>query len=530
MAKKLTYEELEQRVKELDKEAVEHRRMENSFREFCEIGKALSMERKIDKLLPVIMTGLSKVLEADRSTLFLVPWDQLTLWTRFAEGLDGESISLDLKMGLAGVCALTKEIVNIANAYEDPRFNRETDSVTGFRTESVLCAPLVNKLEGVIGVLELLNSKTGVFSREDEEKAFKSAALLADIDFSDDAQKGRANALVDDIRQATECQRGCVFLLNKEKGELRSVIGQGLGDREIRLSLSLGIAGLVAVTGEELNIQDAYADSRFDKSTDERTGYRTRDLLCVPIKNQSGDIIGVIEAINKKNGTFTGRDLDLLKGLSSQVAMFIENAILANDYHVQFMSILEVLAASIDAKDPLTANHSQKVNEYATGIARELGFREADIEILSVSALLHDYGKLGTNENILKKPGKLSPQEYEHIKQHAKNTRDILSRMYLIRQYRNVPLIASSHHERLDGSGYFQGLRDHEIHFMAKIIAVADVFDALTAKRHYRDALSSEAAFEILEQGIGTQFDENIVEALKKYWEKQRSQQIASTG
>ena len=93
-----------------------------------------------------------------------------------------------------------------------------------------------------------------------------------------------------------------------------------------------------------------------------------------------------------------------------------------------------------------------------------------------------------------------------------------------------VPLIASLHHERLDGSGYFQGLTDHEIHFMAKIIAVADVFDALTAKRHYRDALSSEAAFEILEKGIGTQFDENVVEALKKYWEKQRSQQIEPTG
>lgn len=122
------------------------------------------------------------------------------------------------------------------------------------------------------------------------------------------------------------------------------------------------------------------------------------------------------------------------------------------------------------------------------------------------------------DDNILKKPGKLTSEEFEHIKQHVTNTRNILNKMYFMRKYHDVPLIASCHHERLDGSGYGDGLVAQEIPFMAKIIAGADVFEALTAKRHYREALSPEDGFKILEEDAGTKFDENIVAALKRYW------------
>jgi len=191
---------------------------------------------------------------------------------------------------------------------------------------------------------------------------------------------------------------------------------------------------------------------------------------------------------------------------------------LIDEHEQQFKSILEVLAASIDAKDPLTAGHSLNVTKYAAGIARELGFGEAEIEVLTVAALLHDYGKLGTSDDILKKPGKLTPDEYEHIQGHVVNTRHILNKMFLMRKYRDVPLIASSHHERLDGSGYADGREAHQIPFMAKIIAVADVFEALTSKRYYHEARSPEAAFDILNKEAGTKLDENIIQSLKQYW------------
>jgi HD-GYP domain-containing protein (c-di-GMP phosphodiesterase class II) len=237
--------------------------------------------------------------------------------------------------------------------------------------------------------------------------------------------------------------------------------------------------------------------------------------------------MGVIEALNKINGVFSDHDKDILKSLSSHVAMFIENVLLFDEQNRQFQSILAVLAASIDAKDPLTAGHSKKVAEYSIAIGRELGFGEEDIDILNVAALLHDYGKLGIDDRILKKPGKLTEEEFDHIKQHIINTRSILNKMSFVRKYKKVPLVASSHHERLDGSGYSEGLTDNKIPFMAKILAVADVFEALTAKRHYRDALSPEEAFKILDKEAGTKLDENVIAALKSCWEKHDYRQLS---
>ncbi len=260
----------------------------------------------------------------------------------------------------------------------------------------------------------LLNKKTGFFTKKDEEKVLETSSRLTEMGCVTDLDKDKVKPLIYDLRQSAECDRGSLFLIDRVKGELFSLLAEGIEGHDIHLSLNLGIAGLVAITGQEINIQDAYADPRFDKSKDERTGYRTRCILCAPIKDQSGEVIGVIETINKKDGTFTDSDKDLLNALSSFVAISIENAILFHEQHRQFRRVLEVLAASIDAKDPLTAGHSQNVTKYAAGIARELGFGETEIDVLTVAALLHDYGKLGIADDILKKPGKLTPEEFVH--------------------------------------------------------------------------------------------------------------------
>ena len=503
------------------REGIEELSSENKqLKRFMEIGKVLYDERNVDRLLPLMVTEISRALGADRGTLFLVDWERMKLSTRFAEGMDGQRIQLDLRMGLVGLSVLTKRTINVPHAYDDPRFNAAIDKRTGFRTDSVLCVPFFDRQGEVMGALQMLNRETGVFREADERKALRAAAQLASMNGAGPVDQARAQGVIQALRRSTHSERGSLFLLDREKAELCSVVADGLQDLDIRLGLNLGIAGLVAVTGAELNIEDVYEDRRFDRSTDENTGYRTRSILCVPIRNQSGEVLGVIEAINKKGGLFTDADRELLKALSSYVAISIENAMLFDEQHRQFKSILEVLAASIDAKDPLTAGHSQKVTEYAAGIARELGFGEDEIDTLSVAALLHDYGKLGIDDKILKHDGLLTPEQYESVKKHVVNTRNILGKMKFMRKYRNVPLIASCHHERLDGSGYAYGLKGHEIPFMAKIIAVADVFEALTAKRLYHEALEPEEAFEFLDQGVGTKFDGNVVEALKRFWEK----------
>ena len=488
------------------------------------IGNTFRMERNLEKLLPMIMNEISCFLDADRGTLFLVDWEKRQLWTKYAEGIESNRIQIGLKMGLVGSCVLTKNIVNVAYAYDSPNFNPEIDELTGYRTESVLCSPIFNRQKEIIGALEFLNKRAGVFTKEDERKAISVAESAGGFDLKNKNDFKQAMALVTALRAEIECDRSAIFLLDREKGEIHSTIAEEMEDWDIRLNLNLGIAGLVALTAEVINIPDVYSDSRFDRSVDERTGYKTRCMLCVPLKTQSGEILGVIEVMNKKNGVFTEEDVDQLKSLSSYVSIFLENAVLFDEQIRQFRSIMEVLAASIDAKDSLTAGHSARVAQYSVGIAGELGFGEDDQDILNVASLLHDYGKLGTDDNILKKPGRLTLEEFEHIKEHVVNTRNILNKMMFSRKYRTVPLFASRHHERLDGSGYPDGLTAGQIPFMAKIIAVADVFEALTAKRHYRDPMSVEDAFILLEQDVGTKFEGNVVEALKRYYKKNPQQ------
>jgi len=217
-------------------------------------------------------------------------------------------------------------------------------------------------------------------------------------------------------------------------------------------------------------------------------------------------------------------------GVANQIAISIHNVRLVEARLRQFQSMLKVLVASTDARDPVTAGHSLRVTEYVQGICQELGLTPTYCEVIRVASLLHDYGKIGVEDKILKKPGKLSPEEYAEIKTHASKTRRILEEIEFEGIYRSVPEIAGSHHEKIDGTGYPLGLKGEDIPFGAKIIAVADVFEALTARRHYRDPMPVEKAFEILENKIGSRFDRRCVESLRRYYQKKNQGESAPSG
>jgi len=154
---------LKSRIQELTAE-------NEQLKQIIAMGNTLCMERNMEKMLPLMMKEISSLLDADRSTLFIMDWERRQLWTKFAEGMDSDRIHIELKMGLVGLCVLTKKIVNVAYAYNSPYFNAEIDEQTGFRTESVLCAPIFDQKKEIIGTLEFLNKRSGVFTKEDEDK------------------------------------------------------------------------------------------------------------------------------------------------------------------------------------------------------------------------------------------------------------------------------------------------------------------------------------------------------------------------
>ena len=487
-------------------------------RQLVEIQRRVGAERDITRLPDIVMREVSSLLGTDRSTLFLLDWETMQLRACFAQGVEGKSIVVPLRMGIVGAAILQRRILNIVNAHQHPYFNSSIDALTGYKTDSVLASPIISDEGMVLGGVELLNKKTGRFTKEDEKTLTTAVQRVAGLIQEGvlDTQCARDEMAV--LHKQIDFDRGSVFVTDEATGQLVALYSEGLEKREISLTLKLGIAGLVALTNQMLLVPEAASDTRFDPSFDRLTGYHTKNILCVPLRGANGEALGAIQAINKMEGCFCEQDVEMLTSVAGIVSIAIENAMLLKDSDRQFHSILEVLAASIDARDTMTAGHSQRVAEIAVEIGMKMGFVEADLDVLRVSAILHDYGKIGVDDCVLKKNGKLDEPEFNHMKQHATITCDILEKIYFARKYRGVPLIASSHHEYLDGSGYPNGLGANEIPFMAKIIAVADVYEALTADRHYRDSMTSEQALAILDKGVSNnKFDAGVLAALRAY-------------
>lgn len=326
--------------------------------------------------------------------------------------------------------------------------------------------------------------------------------------------------IAQETQKALSADRCTVFLYDREKGELWSKIALGVGGQEIRFPADKGLAGHVASTGETINIQDAYNDARFNKDIDKQTGYRTKTILCMPMRNLNHEIVGVFQVLNKFGDEyFTPEDEDLLIAIGSSTGIALENARLFkrqqdmyDDQKRSFISFMNTLAASIDARDRITAGHSKRVTLYSIAIAEKLGLSGTDIEALEHAALLHDIGKIGVKDSVLCKQGKLTEDEYSHIQEHAQITHDILNKMYFEEKFKNVPEIAASHHEKMNGSGYFRGLKGEEICLGGRILAVSDVFDAITSKRHYRDRMPFVNVLNIMKKDAGTHFDSQIVD------------------
>ncbi len=172
------------------------------------------------------------------------------------------------------------------------------------------------------------------------------------------------------------------------------------------------------------------------------------------------------------------------------------------------LEMLTVIAKTLGLKNPYTEKHSEDMIRYAVDTARKLNLGESFIENIKYGTLLHDIGKLAVPDNILNKPGKLDAEEFEEIKKHPVAGYELLKSVF-----EPISLIVRDHHEKVDGSGYPNGLKGDEIGLPAKIVAVADVFDALINERPYKKAFSKEEAVKIIKEGVGTHFDEEVVSA-----------------
>ena len=320
------------------------------------------------------------------------------------------------------------------------------------------------------------------------------------------------------------CEVGSLLLLDEEKKDLFFEVALGeKGEtvKEVRLKVGEGIAGWVAEHSKPLMVADVTKDSRHSIKVDDTSGYKTKNIICVPVMVKE-KVIGVLQAVNKLNNEhFSNEDLELFELLANQVAIAIENAILYEKIHTTFLEVSEALAESIEKRDPYTGGHTKRVLAYSMAIAKYMKLNEEEMEKLKIAAILHDIGKIGVEDKILRKKENLTEEEYQEMKKHPMVGVEILGH---ISQLKDIIPGMRYHHERTDGKGYPNGLKGNNIPLIARIISVADTYDAMTTTRPYHNALSNSKAVAELKRCAGTQFDKSVVYAFIKAFENNEIQ------
>jgi len=319
----------------------------------------------------------------------------------------------------------------------------------------------------------------------------------------------------DALRELLSSDGASILLFNEEKKALKFYITSGGASGEIEtidVPIEGSIAGECFKRKETLIINDAEKNPKHFKKTDKKAKYTTKNLIATPLFSDKQPI-GVLEAVNK-NSDYNERDKFIIELFSSLISSKIMNSKIYEEVSSTVKGIILAVATAIDLRDTYTHTHSNNVSKVALQIGKSLNFNDSFLEELEISALLHDVGKIGIPDEVLNKPGKLTDEEYKIIQSHTIIGGDLLSEIDFLSK--NIPLGALEHHEKLDGTGYPYNKKGDEISLFGKLLAVADIYDALTAKRVYKEPWPKEKVLNMLKGDCPEKFDCEIVNTLDK--------------
>lgn len=323
-------------------------------------------------------------------------------------------------------------------------------------------------------------------------------------------------------REMIVSDRCTVWLVDEQRDELWTRVAHGVN--ELRIPRSAGLVGMSISRGEAIFIDDAYSNKEYEKvlqngalNTDKQTGYLTKALMVIPFRDSEGKIMGAYQAINKmtESQTFSERDLEYLSLAASYSGKSLESAMLSQEIEETQKEIIFTMGEIGESRSKETGNHVKRVAEYSYIIARGLGMSEEEAELLKIASPMHDIGKVSIPDAVLKKPGKLTDEEFDIIKSHA-NTGYNLLKNSTRRILKTAAIVAHQHHEKWNGRGYPGGLIKEEIHIYGRITAIADVFDALGSDRVYKKAWELDRILNLFKEEKGQHFDPAVVDVFLK--------------
>ena len=483
------------------------------------IASMTSLEDLLDQMLGLMI----EVCRATNGTLYLLDRHTGELVFKVVKGEQAAHNLIGMRIkpgvGIVGASVQQARPIVIDDLAKDPRWYREIDPEKTAALHNAITLPLL--VQGKpIGAVQIFNYACG----ELELLQVLGNRMASEVDkvmLLEQVQRSnqRLHALVEMLGQIgaildrdqllslltdltsnlLDAERGSVFLADSTEGEGVRLLSRS--STELRQTPP-GIS--------PLNVGQA-------------SSVLARSMVAVPLRTRpitvgkersllEERLIGNLMALNKQHGDFDDEDTQLLEILASQASTVLQVAELYGKANELFLDFIKVLAATIDAKDPYTRGHSQRVSNISVSVAQQMGLTGDLLHDIRIGSLLHDIGKIGVSDHILVKPTRLTDKEYEQMKKHPGVGFTIMEQVHLLH---NVLPAIVQHHERLDGTGYPLGLRGEQISLMGRIVAVADVFDALSTDRPYREALDLVSVFTYLEKNTGLQFDGDCVQALR---------------
>lgn len=497
-----------------------------------------------ERTLAFVMDRIFSLVEMEGASILTLDETGEKLVFRVVRGEKESELTgavMDADKGIAGKVVSTGKPVLIEDTEKDKEIYRKIDETIGYTTRSLIAVP-IKSYDRTIGVLEGVNidaeevkspvQLTEVFESisslititlehkrliEDLNKELSANKRLLDVSRTVNSSldiRDVLDAVMVSAQRLLDAEAASLLLIDSEKKNLEFYVAHGEKKNQIvrqAVPIEKGIVGHVARTGESVVCNDVSKDSRFDDSMDNLTGFKTRSALCVPMYSTEG-VIGVLEVINKKRpGSFDGKDLIMLQTIANESAVAVKNALLMEAKNKLFAGAIEALAKTVDIKDEYNFGHSSQVAFYAERIART--FRPDDYklhETISTASLIHDVGKVGIPDAVLLKRGPLNAEEAKIVRTHVESSINIINSIGMPQA---TLLAVKHHHERYDGGGYPDGSKGDAIPLAARILAVADAFDAMISDRPYHAKSPPEDAAAEIKTLAGKQFDPAIVES-----------------
>jgi putative nucleotidyltransferase with HDIG domain len=482
---------------------------------------------------------------ADSANFFQLDADADELVITHVRG-DAESqyligLRLNRQQGLPGISLCDTKIVVVGDLPSDPDWLRAVDPVNAAQKKNVINLPLANN-DHTLGVIQIFNFqqaeldllvvigrrlavelerriKTEIVQRSNQ-RLTTLVDMLGEVAGTLD-RNHLLHLVTEDAARLVGAERSSLFLVDPTTSEMVFQVAyqpqeQGNGSSSAGKTDSLSS---FSRSNQSLRNNSSQPPRPANLQHGEFS-YFNRSAITVPLsseplgKDHGEDrkhVFGGLMVLNQPHSSFQEEDAQLMRILANQASTFLQVAEMVEGTGELFLGVIKSLTNAIDAKDPYTQGHSQRVSDYSVLIARELELDETLVNDIRIGSLLHDIGKIGMPDSILLKKGTLSIAEGELMREHPRTGANILGQVKLLDPMRAAIL---EHHERLDGSGYPAKLTGKQISWMGRIVAVSDVFDAMTSNRPYRQAIGVQEVLVYLRENAGILFDAACVEAL----------------